>query len=498
MFFTWLIFILALFGVIAFGLIIFARWNYGKLDNLGFPIIPPSGIRGSIPNIHHKVQHYEDIKRFEENGPIWGLYQGRTPIIFIADPDLIKSIFVKDSSHFFDREPFNFGNPILNQILDYLPGDKWKTMRVSQTKLFSSGKIKQYSNSIFKKSMEDFLARMDQDLDSSPDGRVTIDARERFCTFTVDAIARSMLSMKVEPDGNEFYTACKRLIGDGQTVSPFYVWTLVFPFLTMFEPSMILDNVMVQTFRNLLTERKRTGFKFDDFGDIMNDLMGTVGSDRFKKLDISETTIFGQAVNLFLAGFDRISTIMTFLVYHLSQNLDAQERLHQEIDLIVDGKFNGEINHDTLADMPYLNACISEASRLYPTFIRPERHCNKEWECPERGIKIPKGITVQIASWAVNRNPNIYDSPHDFIPERFLPENKGNLNPYAFSSFGFGHRNCIGIRFAYEAMKVSICHMLHKYRFELRTDSRINFKPGIILIIQYDPVYLDVVKRNKN
>lgn len=31
--------------------------------------------------------------------------------------------------------------------------------------------------------------------------------------------------MKVEPDGNEFYTACKRLIGDGQTVSPFYVWT---------------------------------------------------------------------------------------------------------------------------------------------------------------------------------------------------------------------------------------------------------------------------------
>lgn len=74
MFFTWLIFILALFGVIAFGLIIFARWNYGKLDNLGFPIIPPSGIRGSIPNIHHKVQHYEDIKRFEENGPIWGVY----------------------------------------------------------------------------------------------------------------------------------------------------------------------------------------------------------------------------------------------------------------------------------------------------------------------------------------------------------------------------------------------------------------------------------------
>lgn len=253
---------------------------------------------------------------------------------------------------------------------------------------------------------------------------------------------------------------------------------------------------MVKTFRQLLTSRDKNQQKFNDFGDILNELFGKLKTDLFRNLDISETTLYGQGVNLFLAGFDRISTIMTFLMYHLSKNVDAQEKLYEEVQEIVDGKYEGEINYDTLSEMPYLNACISEATRLYPTFIRPERVCNKDWECPQKGIKIPKGTVVQIASWAVNRNPEMYESPHDFIPERFLQENKDKLNPYAFSSFGFGHRNCIGIRFAYEAMRVSICHMIHRYRFEIRPDSKVNFKPGIIMIIQFDPVYLDVVDRN--
>jgi hypothetical protein len=106
------------------------------------------------------------------------MYQGRTPIIYIADPDLIRQIFVKDTQYFFDREPFQFGNEFLNQILDYLPGEKWKTMRVSQSKRFSSGKIKQYSNEMFKDSMDEFMKEMSKDIANSSHTRITIDTRE--------------------------------------------------------------------------------------------------------------------------------------------------------------------------------------------------------------------------------------------------------------------------------------------------------------------------------
>jgi hypothetical protein len=55
-------------------LILYARAKYGKLDGLGIPVIPPTFILGSTPDVHEKVQHLEDIERFKKYGPIWGVY----------------------------------------------------------------------------------------------------------------------------------------------------------------------------------------------------------------------------------------------------------------------------------------------------------------------------------------------------------------------------------------------------------------------------------------
>jgi len=272
---------------------------------------------------------------------------------------------------------------------------------------------------------------------------------------------------------------------------------VVFPFLSRFEPTLVLDPNMPETFLNLMRLRKSSvNQKQDDYITIMSELMESLSTPDFRRLGITETTLLGQATNLFLAGFDRISTTMSFLAYHLAKDQEAQSKLYEEIKSIVEEKHNGRIDYETLSEMSYLNACITEVSRLYPTFIRPERVCNKDWECPEKGIKIPKGITVMIPSWAANRNPEIYDDPDEFKPERFMQENKGNINPYAYTSFGFGHRNCIGMRFAYESMRVGICHLFKNYRFETRADTKINFKPGLIMIVQFDPIYLDAVKRD--
>jgi len=55
------------------GLTVYARWNYGILDGLGFPVMKPSFILGSAPNLHTKVQHFEDMERYRKYGPIWGV-----------------------------------------------------------------------------------------------------------------------------------------------------------------------------------------------------------------------------------------------------------------------------------------------------------------------------------------------------------------------------------------------------------------------------------------
>jgi len=59
-----------------------------------------------------------------------------------------------------------------------LPGEKWKTMRSQQTKLFSVSKIKQYFNEVYKDSMDTFVARLDEDVGNAGSDRLTVDTRE--------------------------------------------------------------------------------------------------------------------------------------------------------------------------------------------------------------------------------------------------------------------------------------------------------------------------------
>ncbi|XP_029580291.1 cytochrome P450 3A19-like, partial [Salmo trutta] len=48
---------------------------------------------------------------------------------------------------------------------------------------------------------------------------------------------------------------------------------------------------------------------------------------------------------------------------------------------------------------------------------------------------------------------------------RFSKENRENIDPYTFLPFGMGPRNCIGMRFALQAIKMVIVEILQSFRF---------------------------------
>jgi hypothetical protein len=49
------------------------------------------------------------------------IYDGRTPFVFISDPELIYRITFTESDHFKKRE-HDFGNPVINENIEFQNG----------------------------------------------------------------------------------------------------------------------------------------------------------------------------------------------------------------------------------------------------------------------------------------------------------------------------------------------------------------------------------------
>lgn len=97
----------------------------------------------------------------------------------------------------------------------------------------------------------------------------------------------------------------------------------------------------------------------------------------------------------------------------------------------------------SLNSMKYLEACIKEALRLYPSVPFIARKLNED--VPLSHYVLPRDTEVIIVLYNLHRDPKVFPRPEIYNPDRFFfPENSVGRNPYAYIPFSAGPRNCIG------------------------------------------------------
>ncbi|XP_052214459.1 cytochrome P450 3A19-like [Dreissena polymorpha] len=97
------------------------------------------------------------------------------------------------------------------------------------------------------------------------------------------------------------------------------------------------------------------------------------------------------------------------------------------------------------------------------------------------GIKIPKGMNCQFVTDILHFLDEYWNDPFTFNPERIAPENKDKINEYAYLPFGFGPRNCVGMRLAQLEVKMTVISMLRQYR--INKGSELNVSSDIYVHI---------------
>ncbi|VDM27436.1 unnamed protein product, partial [Toxocara canis] len=91
------------------------------------------------------------------------------------------------------------------------------------------------------------------------------------------------------------------------------------------------------------------------------------------------------------------------------------------------------------------------------------------------GIKFERGCNVNAATFAIHYNEDFYPEAEEFRPERFSLEERKTMDPLTFIPFGFGPRNCIGMRFAQLEMRLALAYLLKHFRFTTNDKTPVSF-----------------------
>ncbi|XP_017572674.1 cytochrome P450 1A1 [Pygocentrus nattereri] len=166
--------------------------------------------------------------------------------------------------------------------------------------------------------------------------------------------------------------------------------------------------------------------------------------DENSNLQVSDEKIVGIVNDLFGAGFDTISTALSWSVVYLVAYPEIQERLHQELRDKIGTDHIPQLSEKN--SLPYLESFILEIFRhtSFLPFTIP--HCTTK-DTSLHGYFIPKDTCVFINQWQINHDPEQWKDPFLFNPDRFLCADGSELNKVEAEKvmvFGLGKRRCIG------------------------------------------------------
>jgi len=217
---------------------------------------------------------------------------------------------------------------------------------------------------------------------------------------------------------------------------------------------------------DIIGERRRGG----EGDDLLSMLMEA--RDEETGAAMSDRQLRDEVITLFIAGHDTTANALTWTLYLLAKNLEADERLRAELDEVLDGAV------PTVADLPklpYGRMVIEEAMRLYPPAWITDRQAVKEDEI--LGHHIPAGAHVIISPYVTHRLPTLWEDPEKFDPGRFSPENFAGRPRYAYFPFGGGPRQGIGKGMALMEAHLILTTVMQRYRLRLVASRPVEAQP---------------------
>lgn len=385
------------------------------------------------------------------HGGICGFRAFNRRMIAVADPDIAHELLVTKWQRFVrTRQALNLG--LIGRGLLALSGDEWLERRRLAQAAFTRDLLGGVA-AVTADAVTSLLAAWAEE--RKGDGAVDLEAG--MLRLSMSIIARMLLSSDIPADtADEVGRTLRRglqLILRRNT--------------SLWAPPMWLPtpgNRALVKVREDLTAFISASMKGRPAGsEEGKDLLATLRAARDPRTGraFSPDALLEETKTLFFAGYETVSTALSWALYLLARNPAVATEAEEELDKVLAGR---ELGVEDLHSLSCIRAILQETMRVYPPVYALPRMAVEDEELG--GHRVRRG-TVVIASIAgLHRAPVWGEDPDQFRPARFLSKDWPRR---AFMPFGAGRHLCIGSDFANVEMAIALAMILQRYRLHTPT-----------------------------
>lgn len=236
------------------------------------------------------------------------------------------------------------------------------------------------------------------------------------------------------------------------------------------------------------TKRRLQDEDAKETNDIFSNLLR---NNKGEDLDLPLGEILAECSVMMNAGTDTTTAALTNTLFLLYKHPHVLAKLRLELDTATNPACDVP-TYESVSSLPYLRACIEESLRVRPASSFGLPRVVPTGGRTIAGLYISEGVTVSVPTYTLLRNPDCFEDPDAFNPERWIDttvETKEKMNKAHFP-FSTGPRACIGRNIAYFELLLVTSTLVRLFDFdfvdgeaqELATIERFNSNPGELFL----------------
>uniref|UniRef100_H2ZKY4 Uncharacterized protein n=1 Tax=Ciona savignyi TaxID=51511 RepID=H2ZKY4_CIOSA len=445
--------------VVLLAVMMIYRWHKQKVKNLppgptGVPIF------GCLPFMD-TLAELTFTKWSKKYGPIFTVHLGQTRVVVLNSYEAIVEALINQGDKFNGRVHNFFTNLSSNgHGILFIEGEKWRIQRKFGTRALAGAGVhgKTYEQRVLEESAH--LIEVFRSKDEKPFNIETP------LIFAVANVINGIIMQEKCEEGNERLQAYVVEIIEGlikivsilnYTQRQFiFVVGVFFMLLSVIHKNIKGLNILI-----LGTENFGRHFILPSLCIAMVSVFPVhekTHEDKGKCNFLFKTQLLYFLKDIFVAGTETSTSTIIWALYYLIRHPEIQDKVHREIDAELgrDGKLSLKTN------LPYTKAVLQETYRIRtvtPLAI-PRR---TRGDVNLMGYFIPKHTEIISNLWWVHNDPEHWDEPDVFRPERHLDTNGNLVMLNRVIPFSIGPRNCLGENLARIEIYLFLVSILQKF-----------------------------------